>query len=326
MKTKTCLFGFLSLPVVGLLVGVFLGLSSISHDESSRPVVGNVRTFEAAYGRWKTEAERTGQRTKLVLSLGHFKGLSSEFSQAHGKALLDLADGSLSVEVAGLPAQRNFEIWLIHNRPGPGRSVKPETGDRMIRAGALTRQGDNAVLVTDLDREALAGFKLDLLVVVPEGRQPTHSGLLYGSPNVFQKLYYAESTTQRLITTRLSDSQNGPRSVSNLLLAPFRSMIPTLAYAADGGNTRLADLIATGERLFFEEKFDGNGRTCGTCHPADNNLTIDPAYIATLAKKRSAVCGGVQKRIELGAEWRQVFRSAGFDAAVRSDPRKRRRL
>jgi hypothetical protein len=40
--------------------------------------------------------------------------------------------------------------------------------------------------------------------------------------------------------------------------------------------------IVEGRRLFFEETFDGNGRTCGTCHPARNNLTIDPTFIATL--------------------------------------------
>ena len=42
------------------------------------------------------------------------------------------------------------------------------------------------------------------------------------------------------------------------------------------------DLIAKGRALFFEETFDGNGRTCGSCHPAENNFTIDPAFIATL--------------------------------------------
>ncbi len=42
------------------------------------------------------------------------------------------------------------------------------------------------------------------------------------------------------------------------------------------------DLIAKGRDLFFNETFDGNGRTCGTCHPVDNNFTIDPAFIATL--------------------------------------------
>jgi mono/diheme cytochrome c family protein len=43
-----------------------------------------------------------------------------------------------------------------------------------------------------------------------------------------------------------------------------------------------ARLIEEGRRLFFEETFNGNGRTCGTCHPASNNFTIDPAFIATL--------------------------------------------
>jgi len=42
------------------------------------------------------------------------------------------------------------------------------------------------------------------------------------------------------------------------------------------------ELIAKGRRLFFNETFNGNGRTCGTCHPAENNLTLDPAFIATL--------------------------------------------
>lgn len=43
-----------------------------------------------------------------------------------------------------------------------------------------------------------------------------------------------------------------------------------------------AALINDGRRIFFEETFEGNGRTCGTCHPATNNFTIDPEFIATL--------------------------------------------
>jgi hypothetical protein len=42
------------------------------------------------------------------------------------------------------------------------------------------------------------------------------------------------------------------------------------------------DLIARGKQIFFNETFNGNGRTCGTCHPAQNNFTLDPAFIATL--------------------------------------------
>lgn len=41
-------------------------------------------------------------------------------------------------------------------------------------------------------------------------------------------------------------------------------------------------LVELGETLFFTETFGGNGRTCGTCHRAENNFTIDPAFIATL--------------------------------------------
>jgi hypothetical protein len=41
-------------------------------------------------------------------------------------------------------------------------------------------------------------------------------------------------------------------------------------------------LIAKGREIFFNETFNGNGRRCGTCHPAENNFTIDPAFIATL--------------------------------------------
>ncbi|MGH9392512.1 MAG: hypothetical protein ACRD1Z_23150, partial [Vicinamibacteria bacterium] len=45
-----------------------------------------------------------------------------------------------------------------------------------------------------------------------------------------------------------------------------------------------AELVKRGEVLFFEETFGGNGRTCGTCHPRENNFTLDPEFIATLAK------------------------------------------
>ncbi len=45
---------------------------------------------------------------------------------------------------------------------------------------------------------------------------------------------------------------------------------------------RQSELITKGREIFFNETFNGNGRRCGTCHPAENNFTIDPAFIATL--------------------------------------------
>lgn len=43
-----------------------------------------------------------------------------------------------------------------------------------------------------------------------------------------------------------------------------------------------AALIARGREIFLTETFDGNGRTCATCHRAEDNFSISPAFIATL--------------------------------------------
>ena len=40
--------------------------------------------------------------------------------------------------------------------------------------------------------------------------------------------------------------------------------------------------VCAGARVFFDETFGGNGRTCGTCHPAANNYTIEQAFISGL--------------------------------------------
>jgi len=280
MRSRIFLFGLIGLTLLGVGLGCVIGsLPSFSLGDSPRPLIGSVRAFEAAYARWKAAAEKNGQKTKLVMALGYYKGLSSEFSRAAGQALIDLSDGSLIVEIVGLPEDREFAVWLVQNRPGSRRSVKPEPGDRMIRLGSLEREGAHARLKALLDRKKLEGFKLDLLAVTPEGRDPTEGGLIYGSPNVFQKIYYAQAKTSSMILSPLKEAE---KSAIQSLAAPFRFIVPALAYANDGGNPQLAALIARGERLFFEEKFHGNGRTCGTCHPADNNFTIDPAYIATL--------------------------------------------
>ncbi|MFO1037756.1 MAG: hypothetical protein U1E45_12985 [Geminicoccaceae bacterium] len=75
--------------------------------------------------------------------------------------------------------------------------------------------------------------------------------------------------------------------VAVIFAAPFR------VSAADDA------LIAEGRRLFFEETFDGNGRTCGSCHPAENNYTIDPAYIANLPKSDPLLTAAFLERPEL---------------------------
>jgi mono/diheme cytochrome c family protein len=73
---------------------------------------------------------------------------------------------------------------------------------------------------------------------------------------------------------------------------------PTTAVAAQ--SLTLADRIATcnadprvlaglvsvdvcaGADLFLRETFNGNGRSCATCHRVEDNFTIDPAFMTTL--------------------------------------------
>ncbi len=40
--------------------------------------------------------------------------------------------------------------------------------------------------------------------------------------------------------------------------------------------------VCAGADIFFRETFDGNGRKCGTCHPPQNNTTIDVPFIQNL--------------------------------------------
>jgi hypothetical protein len=40
--------------------------------------------------------------------------------------------------------------------------------------------------------------------------------------------------------------------------------------------------VCVGADLFLRETFNGNGRSCGTCHPVERNFTIDPDFLLGL--------------------------------------------
>jgi cytochrome c peroxidase len=67
--------------------------------------------------------------------------------------------------------------------------------------------------------------------------------------------------------------------VDPAIMARFKQVAPGQHRPAAAPNEAL---IEKGRRLFMTETFDGNGRTCATCHPPTNNFTIDPAFIAKL--------------------------------------------
>jgi cytochrome c peroxidase len=72
----------------------------------------------------------------------------------------------------------------------------------------------------------------------------------------------------------------GVAAAIGLLLA----LVPEVGATAEkrAGGMSNKRLIEQGRQLFMNETFDGNGRTCATCHPPANNFTIDPEFIASL--------------------------------------------
>ncbi len=244
--------------------------------------VGNARSLLATYDRWKTKYRQRGGDATLGIALGYNRALSQKFTSARGYLTIDLIEGSVSGDFFGLENNTTYDIWFIDNRPGPGKSVKPEPGDGMALIGSLKTGVASARLNTRLDPTAMSGgFTIDLVTVTRAGAQPQNEGLIFGSPSFFQRLFYSENQGLLAKVGDVGTTLSAHRTTS---AAPYGFLIPRLAHAAEQPDTGvlLEDKVAQGEAIFFNELFEGNGRTCGTCHPAENNFTIDPAFIKTL--------------------------------------------
>ena len=260
-----------------LLITALLGLALVypasNHFTSSDDVVSpfvpmtKADQLEAAFASWSQRHVAAGGDRNVAMSLGWSKGLSVEHTYARGKARLDLIGGKVEVTVENLSDPEVSEVWLVDNLDGS--SVLPEAGDGLLHVGTLQPDGDRAVLSADLGN-AFGTFEVDLLIVGRAGQDPTRSRVLVGSFGLRQRLY------TRARTGRLELGE-GSGTLSATL-----GVLGTQPVFASGLVPSFDPLIEQGADLFFNETFDGNGRTCGSCHPAENNFTIDPEFIATL--------------------------------------------
>lgn len=224
---------------------------------ASALAVSRTSLLETTYGQWRAQHEAQGGDHNVIIGLGYSKGLSTEPTEGRGLAALDLMNGEVFVSITGLEAPEKAEVWLVDNRPGPGASVAPQETDGLWKAGALQGGGSadrtSGELTARLPEGFLEDFEIDLVVITRRGATPLDGGLIFGTRSLFQRLYTQE---------RLQRNVEGPgEKAASELLEP---------------------LIRQGAALFEDETFNGNSRTCATCHPADNNFTIDPRFIATL--------------------------------------------
>jgi cytochrome c peroxidase len=248
------------------------------------------------YASWKAGYEGSGGNRNFQVALGWARGLSSEHTQGQGRARIDMTRGSARVEVDGLDPAAGWDVWLIDNQEGPNRSSLPERGDLMHRLGRLRQEGRRAVLDARLDGRLFETFQVDVVAVTRQGVRPEEGTVLFGSPVLFQRLY--------------TKASHGPRQPSPG--ARLAALFSPPAAVADTPFNSLDPLIAKGADLFFNETFAGNGRTCGTCHPAENNFTIDPEFIAQLPDSDPLFVGENNPALGERFEKRKLLRGLGL--------------
>ena len=279
MKHKKFL-GLVSL--VAVLFGGIMTYTTLNSSSEDKELVlghGNLDALQGVFADWQKNYEaKGGSPTNLHLAMAYSKAFSTNASKAKGYVELDLMTGQVSVKVKDLDNQ-TYDVWLVDNRDGDNRTVKPETGDGFYRLGSLSKGNVLAKLSTQINRDNLKDFKIDMVVVTPTGTQPDQAVVIAGAPDLLQTLYYSNKPWAQANVGNIQ-APISPKSTFDFLL-------PTLANASSPADQ--ADLaavmgsqIAEGRRLFINETFNGNGRTCSTCHRLDNNHTIDPKYIATL--------------------------------------------
>jgi hypothetical protein len=198
--------------------------------------------------------------SQFVLGCGFHPGMSTEKLvggpqglTATARVMLDMNTGRVQAFLNSLPSGGTYDLWFVKNVAGGNRTALPENGDQTFKVGRF--QGSGEFRQLDVSIGLNVNFDLDLVVVTRGNKTPAQSRVLVGERTILEK---------RLFRFR-----------QNQGLDPITGAVANNIETAD-------PLVARGAQLFFNETFGGNGRTCGTCHRAENNLTIDPAFIATL--------------------------------------------
>lgn len=210
----------------------------------------------------------------VVLRLEPARFFVTERTGIRGFVELDLIDGGVVIELRGL--DRQVDVWALDN--AVNTSVLPgDESDHLIHLARLSPGKSDVVRSEkDLGRETFRGFQLDWIFVSDAGVDPAESRLLTSTRSYFERQY-----TRRRLASEGFDVSIPPRPRRLESKAGF-------GIATEPHPILVTKGLVTQEQFdgadsFFRETFDGNGRTCGTCHPAQNNQTIDgPDFIDSL--------------------------------------------
>jgi len=272
--------------IAGVTTMILPGNRSMAGNEYSLTStgLGSAETLMSRYQQWESESLKKSGEGNLILPLAPSNTFSTEAVEASGEAKINLTDGTVAVEVRGLARSEGWDVWIVDNLSGPGLSILPETGDSMIKLGSLRQDEDRARLNMTLDRASLGAVDPDLVVITRAGKTPAENRVLSGSLSLFQELYL--SKMQGHFGTLSDNNTDQPAAEEKGFFARLSDRLGLTASAQIGPipnpTTPAEQLITEGRNSFFNETFQGNGRTCGTCHREEENFTISPRFIATL--------------------------------------------
>jgi hypothetical protein len=242
-----------------------------------RALIAQEADSERFYLGWQKGYLARGGDRNVEVPVAWTDTLSTERSKARGRVHLNLIDGAVRAEIRGLTGPP-ADLWLVDNQEGPGMTVQPQPGDRMVRIGRLRTTGGVAMVSARVEPRFFRDFELDLVVVSRSGRTPAESSVLVGTRDAFERLY-----TQTRVTMEKTRERNaklfGPASLLSLLSPRLAEADSTQILIAHG---LVSQNVGDGADLFFRGLFGGNGRTCATCHRAENNQGLDLAFIQTL--------------------------------------------
>ncbi len=309
MKTRTLKLSAIAfLMACALCAFLFSGETSSDSNDQMSTGFGTPETLEANYEVWKAQYVKDGGDRNWVMAMGWFKGLSTEQTDARGTAILNLVDGTVSVEINGLPKAEGWDVWLIDNGPG---SVLPESSDKLLRIGSLKHDSKAAKLEANLGSDAFADFELDIIAVTKAGASPIENRVVVGTTTLFHRLYRSEQRGQFGVLSdqdELAATVAEKRSIFERLI----DLVSPTAEAQIGPQQGVNNLITRGRNGFFNETFNGNGRTCGTCHRENESLTISPEFISTLPQNDPLFVAETQPALAANFENPVLMRKFGL--------------
>ena len=283
--------------------------------------VGIPDVFLPKYLAYRTQQLNSGTPDVLSIRLGYVKGLSRSFTAMVGEAKVNLQSGAFNISLNGLTQLQTYTVWLVDRSESEAIPPVPDTAFGLVTFLAAGPSTVLTGLVP-VSKLLPIGFTIDRVVVSTGplfGTEALGAGSVNVFQKVFFRrlsllndstgaFIFEETTSPPSLSALVPDLASETDALARVGPIPGRPVLalaglrlatfsPTLARTASprlvrtasgaqgggsGGSVKLDKLISQGAKLFFEETFKGNGRTCGTCHPASNNLTIDPPFIATL--------------------------------------------